>query len=436
MTVATACSSSAKAFAQGARLLELGIADAVVVGGVDSLCGSVLFGFQFAGSWCRAEPCRPFDAARSGISIGEAAAFALLERDGRRSPVVRLRRVERRASHVDAASVGTRRAPGDDRGAATRRPSTRATSTTSTCTARPVSRTTRSRRRPLPKCSPRARTRSSTKGWTGHTLGAAGALEAVITLLSLESGLMPGNLNSRQLDAACGPQVRLGNARGTVRHAMSNSFGFGGSNCVLLFAAAAAHEPAGEHGAAVREWRGAVGAAPAGMGTRAREILAGREPAPLRAGTATRARTAAAHRAAPCAGYRGGGAGSGAGGLQIRADLPPASLPCVFSSMHGDLAITDYMCATWRRRRRWYRRRASTTRCTTPPRVTGPSPPNARVLTPSLSAGEHSFGAGLLETCVQALSAAREHPAGGLRHRRARTARRGGAQQASACRRR
>jgi 3-oxoacyl-[acyl-carrier-protein] synthase-1 len=81
---------------------------------------------------------------------------------------------------------------------------------------------------------------SSTNGWTGHTLGAAGALEAVVTLLSLESGLMPGNLNSRELDAACGPQVRLENGHGRVRHAMSNSFGFGGSNCVLLFAAEAA----------------------------------------------------------------------------------------------------------------------------------------------------------------------------------------------------
>jgi 3-oxoacyl-[acyl-carrier-protein] synthase-1 len=59
----------------------------------------------------------------------------------------------------------------------------------------------------------------------------------VITLLSLEAGLMPGNLNSRQLDPACGAQVRLTNATGTVRHAMSNSFGFGGSNCALVFAA-------------------------------------------------------------------------------------------------------------------------------------------------------------------------------------------------------
>ena len=76
---------------------------------------------------------------------------------------------------------------------------------------------------------------SSTKGWMGHTLGAAGIVEAVITLLALESGFMPGTLNSRELDAACGPQIRLENGEGDVRHALSNSFGFGGSNCVLLF---------------------------------------------------------------------------------------------------------------------------------------------------------------------------------------------------------
>src|SRR4051812_44420986 len=63
VTVATACSSSAKAFAQGARLLELGIADAVVVGGVDSLCGSVLFGFNSL-ALVSPDPCRPFDAER------------------------------------------------------------------------------------------------------------------------------------------------------------------------------------------------------------------------------------------------------------------------------------------------------------------------------------------------------------------------------------
>jgi 3-oxoacyl-[acyl-carrier-protein] synthase-1 len=81
---------------------------------------------------------------------------------------------------------------------------------------------------------------SSTKGWTGHTLGAAGALEAVIAMLTLRSGFMPGILNSRRLDPACGPQVRLEGATGRPRIAMSNSFGFGGSNCCLLFANASA----------------------------------------------------------------------------------------------------------------------------------------------------------------------------------------------------
>ena len=69
VTVATACSSSAKAFAHAARLIELGIADAAVVGGVDSLCGSVLYGFN-ALSLVSTEPCRPFDVARSGIYLG------------------------------------------------------------------------------------------------------------------------------------------------------------------------------------------------------------------------------------------------------------------------------------------------------------------------------------------------------------------------------
>jgi 3-oxoacyl-[acyl-carrier-protein] synthase-1 len=76
---------------------------------------------------------------------------------------------------------------------------------------------------------------SSTKGWMGHTLGAAGIVEAVITLLAIETGLMPGTLNTTELDGACGPQIRLENGDGDVRFAMSNSFGFGGSNCTLLF---------------------------------------------------------------------------------------------------------------------------------------------------------------------------------------------------------
>ena len=81
---------------------------------------------------------------------------------------------------------------------------------------------------------------SSTKGFTGHTLGAAGIVEAVISLLALETGWMPGTVNSSTPDADCGPQIRLQGARGEVRHALSNSFGFGGNNCALIFGKGAA----------------------------------------------------------------------------------------------------------------------------------------------------------------------------------------------------
>jgi 3-oxoacyl-[acyl-carrier-protein] synthase-1 len=81
VTVATACSSSAKVFAQAARMIHAGLVDAALVGGVDTLCGSVLFGFNSLGL-ISPEPCRPFDAARRGLSLGEAGGYALLERDG------------------------------------------------------------------------------------------------------------------------------------------------------------------------------------------------------------------------------------------------------------------------------------------------------------------------------------------------------------------
>jgi 3-oxoacyl-[acyl-carrier-protein] synthase-1 len=76
---------------------------------------------------------------------------------------------------------------------------------------------------------------SSTKGWTGHTLGAAGIVEAVVSFVALETGLVPGTLNSTQLDPACGPQLRLANEVADLHFVLSNSFGFGGSNCSLLF---------------------------------------------------------------------------------------------------------------------------------------------------------------------------------------------------------
>ncbi|MEO8017592.1 MAG: beta-ketoacyl-[acyl-carrier-protein] synthase family protein [Pseudomonadota bacterium] len=237
ITVATACSSSAKAFAQGARLLDHGIADAVVVGGVDSLCGSVLYGFNSL-ELVSGDPCRPFDAHRNGINVGEAAAFALLERNGP-GPVLLGFGESSDAHHMSAPHPSGRGASLAMRAAleaACVEPSAvdylnlhgTATLKNDEVEAQVVA-----------QLFPAHTHASSTKGWTGHTLGAAGALEAVIAMLTLRSGFMPGNLNSRRLDPACGPQVRLEGAIGRPRIVMSNSFGFGGSNCSLLFADAA-----------------------------------------------------------------------------------------------------------------------------------------------------------------------------------------------------
>jgi 3-oxoacyl-[acyl-carrier-protein] synthase-1 len=236
VTVATACSSSAKAFAQAARLLQLGIADAVIVGGVDSLCGSVLFGFHSL-ALVSGDPCRPFDARRNGINIGEAAAFALLERDGD-GPCLTGYGESSDAHHMSAphpsghgARVALEQALARGGTAARDVDYINLHGTAS-------QKNDEIEAQAIAALFPPTTHASSTKGWTGHTLGAAGALEAVMTLLALESGFMPGNLNSQALDPACGPQVRLAGRDGPVRRALSNSFGFGGSNCVLLFAAA------------------------------------------------------------------------------------------------------------------------------------------------------------------------------------------------------
>jgi 3-oxoacyl-[acyl-carrier-protein] synthase I len=79
---------------------------------------------------------------------------------------------------------------------------------------------------------------SSTKGLTGHALGAAGVVDAVLTLLALQTGWMPGTQNTVQLDPLCGPHIKLRPAQADVRVGLSHSFGFGGTNCVLAFARA------------------------------------------------------------------------------------------------------------------------------------------------------------------------------------------------------
>lgn len=234
VTVGTACSSSAKVFAQAERLLRLGLADAAVVGGVDTLCGSVLFGFNSL-ELVSPEPCRPFDVARRGISIGEAGGFALLEHDGGRGPWLLGYGESSDAYHMSSPhpdGLGARLAM-EAALARAGLPSHAVDYINLHGTA--SQKNDEVEARAVAALFPATTRASSTKGWTGHTLGAAGIVEAVITFLALETGLAPGTLNAETLDPACGPQVRIANEMADVRYVLSNSFGFGGSNCALLF---------------------------------------------------------------------------------------------------------------------------------------------------------------------------------------------------------
>ena len=238
LTVATACSSSAKVFALASRMLQAGLADAAIVGGVDTLCGSVLYGFN-ALQLVSPEPCRPFDANRRGLSLGEGGGFALLEREPRDARGWLAGYGESSDAHHMSAphpqGLGAQRAMA----AALARaglPADAIGYLSLHGTATPANDSVEARA--VAAMFPPTLHASSTKGWTGHTLGAAGIVESVLALLALEDGRLPGTLNSSDPDPACGPQIRFANEERRIEHAMNNAFGFGGNNCSLVFSRA------------------------------------------------------------------------------------------------------------------------------------------------------------------------------------------------------
>lgn len=235
-TVSTACSSSAKAFAQAARMIHLGLVDAAVVGGIDTLTGSTLFGFRALGL-VSAEPCRPFDARRDGISLGEGAGFALLERVDADTPADMPRLVgygeSADAFHMSAPhpeGLGARLAIDE----ALARAGVEAADVDYVNlhgTATPKNDAVEAAL--LADRFPDRVRASSTKGWTGHTLGAAGIVEAIVTLLALRAGLVPATLGS---EGDAGSRIAFDPETRAMRIAASHAFAFGGNNCVLVFA--------------------------------------------------------------------------------------------------------------------------------------------------------------------------------------------------------
>jgi 3-oxoacyl-[acyl-carrier-protein] synthase-1 len=234
--VSNACASSGKAFASARRWLDSGEVDAVLVGGADSLCKTTLCGFRALGLLSDG-PSRPFSRVRCGINIGEGAAFALIERrgDGPRllgagessdahhmstpDPEGRGARLAMEAALADAgvsaADVGYVNAHGTG------------TRTNDAMEARAI-RAVFSGANPIVV---------STKGYVGHTLGAAGATEAIFALESLRSGWTPASAGAHPIDPELGIDVATEARTVNLRLALSNSFAFGGSNVSLVFGA-------------------------------------------------------------------------------------------------------------------------------------------------------------------------------------------------------
>jgi 3-oxoacyl-[acyl-carrier-protein] synthase I len=238
VAVSSACASSAKVFGAARRMIEAGLIDAALVGGTDSLCLTTLYGFHSL-QLSSPAPCRPFDAARDGISIGEAAAFALLEPASKKidADSILLHGVGESsdAYHMSAPhpeGLGAKRAMQSALNAAALEPgdidyiNLHGTGTPSND--RSESQAVTSIFGPTTPCS-------STKGATGHALGAAGALEAVISALAIRNGLMPGGIQTTRIDPTLTAHYIKENRRAPLRRVLSNSFGFGGTNCSLIF---------------------------------------------------------------------------------------------------------------------------------------------------------------------------------------------------------
>jgi 3-oxoacyl-[acyl-carrier-protein] synthase-1 len=236
VVIATACSSGAKAFAAAHRSLTAGVCDAAVVGAVDTLCATTLMGFSSLGLLAE-QPCTPWGVDRTGISIGEAAGFALIGRDPPAAGRIGLLGYGESsdAHHMTAphpTGLGARLAMQSALGSAGMRPeqidyiSLHGTGTPAN---------DRSEDLAVSQVFGDRVTASSVKGWTGHTLGASGAVEASLSIVCLENGLVPGTLNTETVDPDLKLRPQLRTEAKPIRYLLSNAFGFGGNNCSLVF---------------------------------------------------------------------------------------------------------------------------------------------------------------------------------------------------------
>ena len=239
-TISTACSSAGNAIMLGARMLQHNMLDAVVAGGTDALCKFTLNGF---GSLMILDKdhCRPFDATRAGLNLGEGAGYIVMQRaeDATRAPYCLLTGYANandayhqtgcspegngafgsmsaamavaglQSSDIDYINVHGTATPNNDLSEATA-----------------IRRIFGDRVPPF----------SSVKAFIGHTLGASEGIEAVYSALSVKNGYVYPNLNFKSVDEAIGlsPETKFAEGR-NIRNVLSNAFGFGGNDTSLIF---------------------------------------------------------------------------------------------------------------------------------------------------------------------------------------------------------
>ncbi len=235
--VSTACSSSGKVLATARRLIAANQVDAVLVGGVDSLAHTTLCGFAGL-SVLSSEPCKPFSLARRGMSIGEGGAMLLVEREGDARVLLRGAGESSDAHHMSSPhpdGLGAQmamQAALDEAGLAADavdyiNAHGTGTELNDAAEARAIAAVFGGT---IPVVS--------TKGFTGHMLGAAGATEAIFAIVAIEQGWIPANLGAEPVDPELPIRVNRKRADLRCRVAMSNSFGFGGSNVAVVLEAA------------------------------------------------------------------------------------------------------------------------------------------------------------------------------------------------------
>jgi len=232
----TACTSSGKTYATAQRLIAADIIDAAIVGGLDTLCTMTLQGFNSLQALDRL-PCRPFRKERSGISIGEGGSFALVERSGDARVLIEGIGETSDAYHISAPhplGLGAQAAMRDALAAAGRKPEDiDHVNAHGTGTHLNDSAEGNAIKEVLGTKVPCV----STKAYTGHTLGAAAALEMAFSACAIEEGFLPPSLGGGVIDPKIEINIPTDKTVGKFQRVLSNSFAFGGNNVSVLVGA-------------------------------------------------------------------------------------------------------------------------------------------------------------------------------------------------------